>query len=45
MKANVENPRDCMEILSPEESVEGAHTVLRGTVRTPQGFFEGKPVP
>ena len=32
-----------MEKLSPKESVEGADTVLRGSVRAPEGFFEGKP--
>ena len=32
-----------MEKLSPKESVEGAHTVLRGSVRAPEGFSEGKP--
>ena len=32
-----------MEKLSPMESVEGADTVLRGIVRAPEGFSEGKP--
>ena len=32
-----------MEKLSPKESVEGAITVLRGSVRAPKGFSEGKP--
>ena len=32
-----------MEKLSPEESVEDADTVLRGSVRAPKGFFEGLP--
>ena len=32
-----------MEKLSPKESVEGANTVLRGSVRAPEGFSEGKP--
>ena len=32
-----------MEKLSPKESVEGAHTVLRGSVRAPKRFSEGKP--
>ena len=32
-----------MEKLSPKESVEGADTVLRGSVRAPEGFSEGKP--
>ena len=27
----------------PKESVEGADTVLRGSVRAPEGFSEGKP--
>ena len=29
--------------LSPKESVEGADTVLRGSVRAPEGFSKGKP--
>ena len=32
MKATVENPRGSVEKLSPKESVEGADTVLRGSV-------------
>ena len=32
-----------MEKRSPKESVEGANTVLRGSVRVPKGFSEGKP--
>ena len=32
-----------MEKLSPKESVEGTNTVLRGSVRAPKGFSEGKP--
>ena len=32
-----------MEKLSPKESVEGAYTLLRGSVRTPEGFTEAKP--
>ena len=32
-----------MEKLSPKESVEGADTVLRGSVRATEGFSEGKP--
>ena len=32
-----------MEKLSPKESVEGADTVLKGSVRDPEGFSEGKP--
>ena len=43
MKATVENPRGSYEKLSPKESVEGAHTVLRGSLRGPEGFSEGKP--
>ena len=43
MKATVENPRGSVEKLSPKESVEGADTVLRGSVRAPKGFSEGKP--
>ena len=43
MKATVENSRGSMEKLSPKESVEGANTLLRGSVRAPEGFSEGKP--
>ena len=32
-----------MEKLSPKESVKGADTVLRGSVRASEGFSEGKP--
>ena len=32
-----------MEKLSPMESVQGANTVLRGSVWAPEGFSEGKP--
>ena len=43
LKATVENPRGSVEKLSPKESVEGTDTVLRGSVRAPEGFSEGKP--
>ena len=43
LKATVNNPRGSVEKLSPKESVEGADTVLRGNVRAPEGFSEGKP--
>ena len=43
VKATVENPRGSVEKLSPKESVQGADTVLRGSVRAPEGFSEGKP--
>ena len=43
LKATVENPRGSVEKLSPKESVEDADTVLRGSVRAPEGFSEGKP--
>ena len=43
LKATVENPRGSVEKLSPKESVEGTDTVLRGSVRAPKGFSEGKP--
>ena len=43
VKATVENPRGCVEKLSPKESVEGADTVIRGSVRAPEGFSESKP--
>ena len=39
MKATVENPRGSVEKLSPME----CHTMLRGSVRAPEGFSEGKP--
>ena len=42
VKTTVENLRDSVEKLSPKESVEGAHTVLRGSVRPPEGFSKGK---
>ena len=43
VKATVENSRVSVKKLSPKESIEGAHTVLRGSVRAPKGFFKGKP--
>ena len=43
LKATVENLRGRVEKLSPKESAEGADTVLRGSVRAPKGFSEGKP--
>ena len=43
LKATVENPRGSVEKLSPKESVEGANTVLRGSVRATEGFSKGKP--
>ena len=43
VKATVENPRGSVEKLSSKESVEGANTGLRGSVRAPEGLFEGKP--
>ena len=43
MKATLENPRGSVVKLSPKESVEGASTVLRGSVRAPERFSEGKP--
>ena len=43
LKATVEHSRGSVEKLFPKESVEGAHTVLRGSVRAPEGFSEGKP--
>ena len=42
-KATDENPRGIVEKLSPKESVKGANTVLRGSVRAPEGFSKGKP--
>ena len=39
----VENPRGSVEKLSPRESVVSANTVLRGSVRAPEGFSKGKP--
>ena len=43
MKANVENPRDGVEKMSSKESVNGAHTVVRGRVRTPNGLPKENP--
>ena len=43
MKLTVENLRDSVEKLSPEESVKGANTVVRGSVRAPKGYSKGKP--
>ena len=39
----VENARGSVEKLSPKASCEGADTVLKGSVRAPEGFSEGKP--
>ena len=44
VKATVENPRGSVEKLPPKESVEGADTVLLGSVRDPKEFSEGKPI-
>ena len=43
MKPTPENPRGSVEKLSHNESVEGADTVLRGSVRAPEGFSKGTP--
>ena len=43
MKVPVENPRGSVEKMSPKESVEGAHTVLMGSVTATERFPEGKP--
>ena len=43
LKVTIENPRGSVEKLSPKESIEGADTVLRGSVRAPEGFSKGKP--
>ena len=45
MKETVDNPRGSVEKLSPKAkgSVEGADTVLMGSLRAPEGFSEGKP--
>ena len=43
LKAIVQNPRASVEKLSPKESVKGADTVLRGSVRAPKGLSEGRP--
>ena len=42
-KATLENMKGSVEILFPKESVEGAHTVLRGSVRAQEEFSKGKP--
>ena len=39
----IENLRGSGEKLSPKESVEGGDTALRGSVRAPDRFSEGKP--
>ena len=43
MKATVENPSGSVEKLYSKESVEGDDTALRGSVKAPKGFSEGKP--
>ena len=43
MKATVENLRDSVEKLSHKESGEGGDTALRGCVRAPERYYEGKP--
>ena len=43
MKATDQNLRGSVEKLSPKESVKGADTVLRGSLRDPEGFSEEKP--
>ena len=43
MRATVENLMGSVEKLSPQGSVKGANTVLRGSVRAPEGLSEGKP--
>ena len=43
LKATMENPRGSMEKLSHKECVEGAHNVLRPSVRALEGFSGGKP--
>ena len=40
VKATVENPRGSVEKLSPKESVEGADTVQRGSVRASRDFLK-----
>ena len=45
LKATVENPRGSVEKLSPKESVEGADTVLRGSVRAPRNSPEETVIP
>ena len=45
MKATVKNPRGSVEKLSPKESVKGADTVLRGSVRAPEEIPEGTVIP
>ena len=39
MKATAEHPRGSVEKLSLKESVKGAPTVLRGSVRAPKGHI------
>ena len=40
MKPTLENLRGSVEKLSPKECVEGAHTVLKVSVRAPEGFSD-----
>ena len=39
-EATVENPRGSVEKLFPKESVKGANTVVRGSVRAHEGLAE-----
>ena len=43
LKATVKNQRGSVKKLSPKGSVEVGDTALRGSVRAPKGFSEGKP--
>ena len=43
LKATVGNPRGSVEKLSHKENLKGAYTVLRVSLRAPEGFSEGKP--
>ena len=43
MKTTVENPSGSVEKLYSKESIEGGDTALRGSVKAPKGFSEGKP--
>ena len=42
LKASVKNMRGSVEKISPKESFEGAHSVLRGSLRAPKRFFKGQ---
>ena len=44
LKETVEKQRSSVKKLFREESIKGSDTVLRGSVRAPEGFFSVKPM-